>query len=389
MARDDTFGLDLFDETASAVGNFPQALRGYDKASVDAYVRDVEAQLSRAKTQLREQQKQLADAAAATSEETDFSKLGAHARGMLRSAEAQANELLTSAQSKAKAIIAEAESTSATTRQDAQSAAETNRVTAAADLAALRKQLADQNAADLQGVKDQARFVREAAERDAAQIIAQAKAEAQLIADRNASECEARIAESQRTVAEQQAELLRNKEAQLVALKQAQDQAASTLNTLLEESKRRADEYRTKIEADSETWDQRLAAVQAEADGIRQSAVTQAEAILANARTEAEGIHAEGLRAAEERKSKLEANLELLTKRHKAILAQLNELSSLAGRSVAEYQDDDSDAPADSPAEGTGTVAESAAADRNSAAEAATETQPMAVTGASAEGHKR
>ena len=59
MTYDDTSGLDLFDETATAVGNFPQSLRGYDKGAVDAYVRDVEAQLSRAKAQIRQQQKHL------------------------------------------------------------------------------------------------------------------------------------------------------------------------------------------------------------------------------------------------------------------------------------------------------------------------------------------
>lgn len=47
---EDTTGLDLFDETATAVGNFPQTLRGYDRGAVDAYVRDVESQLARAKT---------------------------------------------------------------------------------------------------------------------------------------------------------------------------------------------------------------------------------------------------------------------------------------------------------------------------------------------------
>jgi DivIVA domain-containing protein len=46
---DDTAGLALFDETATAAGNFPHALRGYDRAAVDAYVRDVESQLSRVK----------------------------------------------------------------------------------------------------------------------------------------------------------------------------------------------------------------------------------------------------------------------------------------------------------------------------------------------------
>jgi DivIVA domain-containing protein len=351
VTYDDTSGLDLFDENASAVGNFPQALRGYDKGAVDAYVRDVEAQLSRAKAQLRQQQKQLATAAA-KSDDTDLSKLGAHARGMLRSAEAQANELLTSAQNKAKAIIADAEFDAARRHEEAQAAVEANRVASADNITELRKQLADQNAADLQGVKDQAAFVREAAAREASQIVEEAKARAKLIADQNATECQARVAEAERQAAEHQAELLRLKETDLAALKASQEEAATTLNTLVDESRKRAEEFRTQLESETETWEQRRAAVQAEADEIRRSAAAEAEALLKGAKVEAKNIHAEGIRIAEDRKSKLEAKVELLSGRHKAILAQLNELSSLAGRSVAEYADEDgSSAPAATQAE--------------------------------------
>jgi DivIVA domain-containing protein len=38
----DNTGLGLFDDTASAVGNFPTALRGYDRTAVDDYVRTLE-----------------------------------------------------------------------------------------------------------------------------------------------------------------------------------------------------------------------------------------------------------------------------------------------------------------------------------------------------------
>jgi DivIVA domain-containing protein len=386
VSYDDTSGLDLFDENASAVGNFPQALRGYDKGAVDAYVRDVEAQLSRAKGQLRQQQKQLA-AQAAKSDDTDFSKLGAHARGMLRSAEAQANELLTSAQNKAKAIIADAESEAARKHEDAQAAVEANRVASADSIAELRKQLADQNAADLQSVKSQAEFVREAAEREAAQIVEEAKAQAKLIADQNATECQAKLAEAERQAAEQQAEMLRQKETDLAALKQSQDEAATTLTTLVEEAKRRADEFRAQLESETENWEQRRAAVQAEADEIRQGANTEAAAIVASARSEAKNIHAEGIRVAEERKSKLEAKVEMLSGRHKAILAQLSELSSLAGKSVVEYADDAEAADAEV-AEPEPESPQSPESPEQPAEDAPAGEETVALTGAPAEGSK-
>lgn len=348
MTYDDTSGLDLFDETATAVGNFPQALRGYDKGAVDAYVRDVEAQLSRAKAQIRQQQKNLA-AAAAKADDTDFSKLGAHARGMLRSAEAQANELLTTAQSKAREILAQAEVDAERKAEEAQATAEASRVKSSDNMAELRKQISDQNAADLQGVKDQATMIREAAELEASQIVAEAQTKAQLIADQNATECAAKLAEAERHYAEHQATLAQQKEADLIALRAAQDEAAAALDSLVETARAKAGTFQAKIESDAQTWDQRREAVIAEAESLRQTAESEAEGIVATARAEAKNVHAEAIRIAQDKKAKLESRVDLLTGRHKAILSQLNELSALAGKSVVEYGDSD-DAPVEAEA---------------------------------------
>ena len=42
---DDT-GLNLFDDRASAAGSFPHTMFGYDRPTVDNYVRDLEQQLA-------------------------------------------------------------------------------------------------------------------------------------------------------------------------------------------------------------------------------------------------------------------------------------------------------------------------------------------------------
>jgi DivIVA domain-containing protein len=340
VTYDDTSGLDLFDETATAVGNFPQALRGYDKGAVDAYVRDVEAQLSRAKGQIRQQQKQLA-AAAAKADDTDFSKLGAHARGMLRSAEAQANELLTTAQNKAKEIISQAEAEAERKAEEAIANAEASRAESVDTFAELRKQLSEQNAADLAGVKDQAAMIREAAQREAEQIIAEAQAQAKLIADKNNTECEAKLAEAERHYAEQQVALAQQKEADLASLKLAQDESASALEALVESARAQAAEFQTKIESDSQTWDQRREAVLAEAERTRQAAEAEAASIVSAARAQAKNLHSKAIKVAEEKKAKLESAVDLLSGRQKAILDQLNELYSLAGKSVMEFGETD------------------------------------------------
>ena len=71
---EDTVGLDLFDETASAAGSFPHSMLGYERQAVDAYIRDIERQLSSAKRKVRSLQRQLATQA----DETDYSRLGTH-----------------------------------------------------------------------------------------------------------------------------------------------------------------------------------------------------------------------------------------------------------------------------------------------------------------------
>ena len=86
---EETVGLDLFDETASAAGSFPHSMLGYERQAVDAYIRDIERQLSSAKRKIRSLHKQVG----AKEAETDLSKVGVHARDVMRAAEAEAAEV--------------------------------------------------------------------------------------------------------------------------------------------------------------------------------------------------------------------------------------------------------------------------------------------------------
>ncbi|MCW5953476.1 MAG: DivIVA domain-containing protein, partial [Propionibacteriaceae bacterium] len=107
MSSLDEQGLDLFDETATAAGNFPHAIRGYERSAVDAYIRELESKHSRTMTELREVRHQL-ELMAATTDTTDYARLGGHARGLLTAAEAQAAEIVASAHAQAAAVRSEA-----------------------------------------------------------------------------------------------------------------------------------------------------------------------------------------------------------------------------------------------------------------------------------------
>ncbi|MFD0867137.1 adhesin, partial [Tessaracoccus lubricantis] len=103
-------GLNLFDDRASAVGSFPNSMLGYDKHSVDSYVRELENRVAELKMQVREHARETRYVRD-TVGDTDFTRLGAHAAGLLKAAEAQAGDLVDRAQHEAERIKTEARRT--------------------------------------------------------------------------------------------------------------------------------------------------------------------------------------------------------------------------------------------------------------------------------------
>ena len=105
MNASDNTGLGLFDDTAIAVGNFPTALRGYDRTAVDDYVRTLEESVVKSRrhaTQLEQQvtilQDEMASGGDSTdSKEIDYANLGGRANDILRLAQEQARELVQNA----------------------------------------------------------------------------------------------------------------------------------------------------------------------------------------------------------------------------------------------------------------------------------------------------
>ena len=118
MSQQEPHGLDLFDDNASAVRGFPNAMLGYDKKAVDDYIRDLERQVTLAKHQLREVQRELT-AANLRVDDTDFSKLKTHTANLLKMAKAQAADLIEKAQSRAAALLEDAQAEAERTRNEA------------------------------------------------------------------------------------------------------------------------------------------------------------------------------------------------------------------------------------------------------------------------------
>src|SRR5215207_9944126 len=99
----DNAGLGLFDDTASAVGNFPTALRGYDRTAVDDYVRTLENNVVQARRQVASLEQQLhslqdqLQAAGKPVGGVDYAGVGSRANDILRLAQEQARDLVDNA----------------------------------------------------------------------------------------------------------------------------------------------------------------------------------------------------------------------------------------------------------------------------------------------------
>lgn len=342
MAADDTPGLDLFDETASAVGSFPQTLRGYDRGAVDAYVREVEAQLARTKSQLRQQHRQLTEASARAGD-LDYAKLGAHTRGLLRAAEAQADELVTTAEHRARQIQASAEAEAERTRIQVALALDAATAASTEDLNVVRQRLSDQTSVELQAARDEGAAVLDFARQQAAQVLADAAAKAEVMARDAGLAAEAKLVAAEREAAEHRLSLVTEKEAALADVNAAHEATSAEIEDLLEKVRQDAAGHAARFEADSLTWEQRREAARAAAAEILAAGRAQAAGVLQEADDRARALRAATLREAEEQKARLEAEIALLIGRRKAIVAQLGELSALAGTSAADYGDGDPD----------------------------------------------
>ncbi len=338
MAPDDTFGLDLFDETASAVHGFPQSLRGYDRGAVDAYVREVESQLARTKAVVREQHRQLRDAGTRIGG-TEYEQLGAHTRSLLRAAEAQAEELVSAAEHRARHLQAVAEAEAQKTGMEARLALDAAQANSTAGLHAIRRRLSEQTAIELQAAREEGESLVVFARERAAELLAEASAKAELVQREAELAAEAKMVAAEREATEHRLSVVTEKEAALADVKAAHEATAAELEDLVDHARRRMDEHAARLDADALTWEQRREAARAEAAEIVAAAQSEAAAIVQEAEDRGRAQRAAMLEGAEKQKSDLEAEIALLIGRRKAIVAQLGELSALAGSTAVDYGD--------------------------------------------------
>lgn len=333
-------GLNLFDDRASLAGSFPRAMWGYDKVTVDAHVRDIEQQLSTLKQLTRHLRQQLREAQL-VSGTTDFSRLGAHATGILRAAEAQAKDLVTKAEIEAERIKEEGRRVASDLRANAQTEADEIRMAGMANLRDLRAELDRSIQQTVAAAKTDADAALAAAQRHADAVRTEASQQADntlkaagVEADRIRAEADKAAAESV-TAARTQIDDLMAK-AQL-----AFDDIRTASESMLAEATKHHEESAARMKAEVEEAAALREQALKDGDDARTKAAREAEATLAAAHRQASMMKDRLEEQYAWRREQLQRETNALLQRKASIVAQLSNLRQLAGEAPLDFPDDD------------------------------------------------
>ena len=386
MASGDNTGLGLFDETASAAGNFPTALRGYDRQAVDDYIRALEtsvvqsrrhaAQLEQQITALQDQLTDTDDRPPAPSGGND-SATGGRAGEILRMAQEQARELTGRATVEAEKIKEQARREADGLRDSAAKENDSVRSGGRNEIEQLRARLNEEIQAQVEKTKAESGALLDAARRESEARRRQSEHEAQTVRQNAYLDAEKLKRAVEREVAELRQKVAGEREAALHHLKSSNDEANAKTSALLAESAKHHRESATRLEADIAEGARIRADAVAEAEDVKQRAAQEAEDRLATAKKQAAAI---GERTQQEfawRKQQLRRETELLHQRKQAVLNQLASLSALAEQTAHSFPDlDDPEDPSATdltgdPAEGHSTDEMEAPVDAESGPELA------------------
>lgn len=337
-------GLDLFDENASAVRGFPNAMLGYDKKAVDDYIRDIERQLSIAKHQLREVQRELT-AANLRVDDTDFSRLGTHTASLLKAAEAQAGDLVQRAEQRAERLVSSAQAEADRVKREATAHAQAARQEGIDALKGLRADLEHQTTVELDAARAEASGLREAADRHRENLVADAQRQADALLASARSDADQVRQTAEREAAEIRAALAQEREDVLTGLAAEQRAQTEALTASVDETTARSNSLLATLADAAEQLRARQQAALAEAENIKASALDEAGAIIDQAKVDAEAKLADTDAELVARNDQLRRELRTLRQRKQALLTQLAQLSSLATETASEFPEDEHTGP--------------------------------------------
>jgi hypothetical protein len=340
-------GLGLFDDAASAVGNFPSALRGYDRSAVDDYIRSLEGAVvqSRRRAASIEQQHVALQAQLSESlekqrlQEVDYTNLGGRATEILRLAEEQAREVLDRASEDAERVKESARREADQVRAEATRVGSDITSNGIAEIQALR----ERGQGDIQGAVERARAEAEAivaaARREAEALQRAADHEAQTLRQNAYLDTEKLRREVEHEVADIRQAIAVEREAAIEHLRGVHEESVTKTGALLAEATDHHHQSTERLEHDIAEGARIRAEALAEAEAVKLQATQEAEERIAAARKQAAAITDRTQQEFAWRKQQLRRETDLLGQRKAAVLNQLASLSALAEQTAHSFPD--------------------------------------------------
>lgn len=348
MNAGDEAGLGLFDEMASAAGNFPTALRGYDRTAVDDYVRTLEASVVESRRRASQLQagvdslnEQLETAKPVESVDVDYSELGGRATEILRLAEEQAREMLDRASVDAEKTREDARREADSVRQHARREQGELKSTGQAELDRLRSQLESDASGEVERAQAEAAALVAAARRQGAALLQQAEHDAQAARQGAYLDTEELRRAVEREAATTRQQVAEEREQALAQLRAVHEDAVQRTSALLTEATAHTQASADRLEADITEATRIRTEALAEAEQVKLAAAREAEEKVQAAKKLAASINDRTQHEFSWRKQQLKRDTDLLTQRKQAVLNQLASLSALAQQTMSSFPDVD------------------------------------------------
>ncbi|MGI3781442.1 MAG: DivIVA domain-containing protein, partial [Janthinobacterium lividum] len=352
MARSENAGLGLFEDTASAAGNFPGALRGYDRQAVDEYVRTLEASVVQSRSHAAELEKQVTGLQDELQEsklretdpdDVDYAGLGGRANEILRLAQEQAHDLTTAATLEGERIREEARRDAATQREQAERDSGELRTGGLSEISELRTRLQDEVAGQVARAQAESSALLDTARREGESLRLQAQHDAAALRNEAQLETDGLRREVEREVADARAELAREREESVTRARGEHDELTAQTRAMLAEAAEHHTQSTGRLEGDIAESARIRAEAISEAEQVRANAIAESENRIATARKQAAAITARTQQEFSWRKQQLRRETELLQQRKQAVLSQLASLSDLAQQTASSFPDLDED----------------------------------------------
>ncbi len=347
MTSGDNTGLGLFDDAASAVGNFPSALRGYDRNAVDDYVRSLEGALVGTRRRTAELEQQLAalssqlDEARQAASEVDYTNLGGRASDILRLAEEQARETLDRANVDAERVREEARREADLTRQNAAREGDDLKSGGLAEIEEVRTRMEQDGRVHAERTQAEAEALVAAARRQAESLQREAENEAQTLRQQAYLDTEELRRRVEREAADTRQQVAVEREQAVAELRRVQEDAATRTAALLKEATEHNQASADRLEADiAEAARIRTEALN-EAERAKLTAIKESEERVEAAKAQAAAITERTQSEFAWRKQELRRETELLGQRKQAVLNQLASLSALAQQTAQSFPEID------------------------------------------------